>query len=373
VTVSIYSMFTPETAASIYKSGFELMAALNVAVTTWREGDPTRAVLNYIAEVIENRDLVISSYIRSGFLSWAEGGWLTLHAKEIYGIERDEAEYATSTVTIQNTSGAHYTWDAGALRFSSSTSGATYRSTSGGTLAGPGYLDIDVIADEPGSSSSAGTDEIDTLLTPFLGVSMYSSTIAVGQDEQSDASLRTQCRAALGALSPNGPPDAYEYVCVTEALTGDTEITKATSDGNTSDGTVAVWVAGASGPVSSGALALAQDAVEAWATPLCVTPTVQNATSIDVNLTATVSGTGVPATIEDDVESALAAMLAEIPIGKDGEPGLLALSALYSLIQGVLVDSGVAGATATITVPSGNVTATAGQNLVVGTVSVTEV
>ena len=373
MTVSIYSLFTAETAASIYKSGLELMSVLGVAVSTWRDGDPTRATLNFVSEVLERLDLVVVEYIKSGFLSYASGDWLTILAEEMYGVTRDEATYATSTVTIQNTSGAHYTWDAGSLTFRSSTTGATYKSTTGGTLAGPGFLAIDVIADEPGSDSSAGTDEIDTLVSTFLGVTVYSSTIAVGQDEQSDASLKTQCRASLGALSPSGPPDAYEYVCLTDSLTGTTEITKASTDSDSTDGTVTVYVAGAAGAVSSGALTLAQDAVEAWSTPLCITPTVANATSVAVNLTATVSGTGVPADVEDLVESAMAALLAEVPIGKTGEPGLLALSALYAMVQGVLVDAGVTGATATITAPTGDTLATAGNNLVVGTVSVTEV
>jgi uncharacterized phage protein gp47/JayE len=306
--------------------------------------------------------------VRSGFLRFARGSWLTLLAEDVYGVAPTPATYATSTVSLTNTSGAFYVFDAGDLTFENATTGATFTSTTSITLAGGASGTVDVTADEAGSSGSSPVDEIDNIVTTYDGLTITGSTVAVGQDAQSEESIRTQCLATLGALSPNGPADAYEYVCRNSDLTGTTEVTRASSSGETTNGTVAVYVAGASGAVSGDAADACQDAAEAWATPLCITPTVASASGVSIDVTATVSGGNVPATIEDLVESALAAMLAEIDIG-----GLVALSAIYSVIHGVLVDNDVTSPTVTLTVPASDTSLADGEVATIGTVSVTEV
>src|SRR5690606_21310682 len=114
---------------------------------------------------------------------------------------------------------------------------------------------FDLVADEAGSGSSVGADEIDELVTTFLGVEIASSTAAVGTDEPDPETIREQCRATTGALSPNGPPDAYEFVVRESSLTGVTEITRAKATGDSDTGTGDVIVASASGAVSSGSVA----------------------------------------------------------------------------------------------------------------------
>src|SRR5690606_38669450 len=121
---------------------------------------------------------------------------------------------------------------------------------------------------------------------------------------------------------PNGPSDAYEFVALNSTLTGTTEPTKAASDGDNTDGTVTLYVAGASGPVSGGALTAVEDAVARWATPLCTAATVSNATEVEVAVEITVhvrTSAGLSeADVQARVAAAIEAVFAELPIGGNG-------------------------------------------------------
>lgn len=368
MTISLSSLISAATASQILSTGLQVAQALGLSVTTWRDDDPTRVTFHFLSEFLATKEGLAVEFVRSGFLSLARGQWLTLIAEDYYGVTRTEATFATSTVSLQNTGGGFYILDPGDITVENSTTGATYHNTTSITIGAGGSGTVDVVADEAGSSGSAAADEIDTLVTTYTGVTVTASTAAVGTDEQSDSSLRTQCLATLGALSPNGPADAYEYVCRDSELTGTTEITRAKSSGETTDGTVTVYVAGASGAVSGGAVTAAQDAVEQWATPLCITPTVASAVAVPIAITATVSGGSVPEDVEDQVESAVTAMLADIDID-----GLVAVSAIYTVIHGVLVDNGVTSPTVTLTAPAADTDLDADEVPTIGAVSVTEV
>lgn len=375
MTVSIWTLFTRETAATLLATALELAESLRLPVSSWRDGDPTKTGFQFLADVLAEKEDVDVEIIKAGFLSEAEGDWKTVHAAEVYGVDRDEATYATSTVSLNNGSAdKYYEFGIGDVVVKSSLSGKTYHNTSALVLAAGASGDIDVAADEAGSGSSAGADEIDTMVTGFLGVTITASTAAVGIDEQSDPELQTECEASLGALSPNGPPDAYEYVALQEDLTGTTEVTRAASTENAVDGTVTVYIAGASGAVGGGVVSAVQTAVETWATPLCITPTVVSATNVTVALTATVSGDDVPADAETLVETALGVMLAAKGISIGGASAVkVTLASLYSLVYTTLVAAGASNLSATITVPAADTTLTAGQVPVIGAVSVTEV
>src|SRR5690606_14582897 len=99
-----------------------------------------------------------------------------------------------------------------------------------------------------------------------------------------------------------------------------------TSDAPT--GVVTLYLAGPSGPVGSGSVTAVAGAIAQWATPLTVTPTVQSAAgvTIDINMTVYVraaSGLDEP-TVEGAVDDALGVLFAELPIG--GDEGEIAVS-----------------------------------------------
>lgn len=316
---SVAALIAVRTASAIYTTGLGVATGLGVDTTTWRTGDPTRSTYKFLAEVLAEHDGYVADYIRAGFLSTAFGDWLKILAVEVYGVTPAEATFATSQVTIKNNGGGTYPIGARDLTFKSSLSGKTYHNVSATVTLSPGVqITVDVEADEAGSDSSAGVDEIDQLVTTKLGVDILGSTAAVGIDAQSDDSIKADCTASLGALSPNGPPDAYRYVATRSQLTGVQDVTRAVATPDAVNMTVTVYLASPSGPVAGASVTAVQSAIERWATPLCVTPTAVNSVADTIAVTLSVSGSGVPGDVTARITAALGELFAGLPVGSTG-------------------------------------------------------
>lgn len=340
---SLASLLVTESKAAIYARGLSVATSLGLDVTSWVAGDPTRSLYHFVSTALEAVDLQVSGYVASGFLDYAAGDWLTLLAAQVFGVTRVDATFAETTVTLTNSGGGIYVIAAGDVRVKSSLSGKTYTNATGGTLAGVSTLDLTFVADESGSGSSAGATEINTMVTAMLGVTCSNATAAVGLDAETDSSLRDRCRAKLGMLSPNGPRDAYNFVVRSSDLTGVTDITRSRTTSDSPTGAVTVYVAGASGAVAGASVTAAQAAVEKWAAPLCITPTVSNCVGVTVAVTYQVwlySSVGVEtAAIEAAIQTALEQMFAARPIGGDviapATTGKLYQSLIASTIRNV--------------------------------------
>jgi len=369
MTIDVRTLFTSDSATRLFATGLEVAAALGLPVTSWRVGDPSRTLFKWLADALATRDLVGSEFIRAGFLRSATGAWKTLVASDVFGVERTAATYATPTVTLSNAGGGAYVRAAGEVIVKASSTGVTFRSTEALDLAsGPGTsATIALVADVAGSAGTVGANDIDEIVTTMLGVSATASTAAIGTDEQSDASLETECFATLGRASSNGPPDAYNATVLDSALTGATTITRATTTEDASDGTVTVYVATASGAVSAGEVALAQAAVELWATPATVTPTVVSAIADPQAISLDVSGDDIPATAETDIAALYVAHYATIPIS-----GFVSLSALSSIAHTYLVGAGATSVLVAMTAPAGGALAV-GRVATVASCVVTEI
>lgn len=312
---SVAALITVRTFSTILSAGLTVAQGLGVDTTTWRSGDPTRSTYNFLAESLSTSDGMVAEFIKAGFLSSASGDWLKLLAQDQYGVPFTEASFATSTVTIKNNGGGVYPVNAGGVTFKSTVSGKTYHNVSAAAPLTAGVqITLDVVADDSGSDSSAGVNEIDSLVTTMLGVDILSSTAAVGIDEQSEDSLKQQCLDSRGALSPNGPADAYAYVSRNPLLTGAQDITRASVEANSGTLAVTIYIAGPSGPVAGASVTAAQAAIEQWATPLCITPTVVNSAADVIPVTATITGV-LPSDYLAKINTALGQLFAGLPIG----------------------------------------------------------
>ncbi len=362
--ISISTLFSVATVEAILATGLELASALGLPVTSWRAFDPTRSLYKFVAEKLGAYESTNAEYIRAGFLSAASEEWLTVLAWEVYGVERVEATQATPTVTITNSGGGYYEEDALGVIFRASGIDKTYRNVDAFTIASGETITLDLIADEEGSDSTVAVNEVDELVTTLDGVGVDSSTAAVGTDEQSDDSLKEQCEDTRGALSPNGPADAYDYVVKNATLTGVTDITRSTTVDDSEDLVVTVYVAGASGPVAGASVTAAQAAIAIWATPLTVTATVVNSIAQAIAVTATIEGDDMPADFEDTIEDALAALFATLDIGSD-----VSLSMISHTIHEAIpeIDRVV------LTLPAADVVVPEGYVPTAGAVTITEV
>ncbi len=348
MTVSLASLLVRHTKEQIYNAALAVASAIGLPVTTWQAGDPTRSLYHVEAEALEAWEETASAYIASGFLDYATGDWLKILAYQVYGVTVPEASYASTDVELTNVGGGYYPdIVAGDLVFKNSTTGKTYRNTTGGTLAsGPSTLTVTVVAEEAGSDSSASAEEIDAMVTTLRGVTCANALAAVGVDEQDEAVTRDQCRARLARLSPNGSKGAYVDVALDPDLTGTNGITDARSYGDSDTGDVLVYLRGPSGAVSVADRDAAELAILENCTPLCITPTVLSVSNVTVpvayELWVYKRCNLDQAEIEEAVEAALEQMFAVRPIGGDiiapATTGKLYHSLIESTIRAAVSD-----------------------------------
>jgi len=332
-TLSVLTLIAKAGADAIFDSTLAVARLVGLPVDTWRAGDPTRTQFRALAELVATLEDVQAELAKSSFLRTAVGAWKTLRAYDVYGVERDEATAATPTVTIDNASGGLYVLEPGGLVFLASATGATFENTEQVTIdpLSTGTV-IQLVAQQAGAAGSVVADDIDTLVSPPLtGVTIDSSTAALGTDEQSDAGLEDECLATLGALSPDGPADAYEYVAKNADLTGVQGITRAKAVGDNAAGTVDVYVASAAAGVSGPTVTAIQTAIDVWATPLCTGATVASATPVTVD----VELTGVDSDEQDLLEQVITAHFAGVDLG-----AVVARDAITSAVRVALAAAG---------------------------------
>ena len=368
-TIDVETLITTQTEAEIFDRALEVAQAAELPVSSWRVGDPTRTTFAFLAEVLgTSLEPSVVEHAKAAWLSKASGAWLTVLAAEVYGVTRTPEQPSTPSVTVQNTGGGLYDEAAGDVTFKCAATGVTFHTTEALYLPPGGTATVALVADVDGSAGTVAVDDVDTLVTPLLGVVIGSSTAAVGTDEQSDAALKIACADTLGALSPNGPPDAYEYVAKNSTLTTTTAVTRARSTHDDDLFRVTVYVAGPAGAVTAPVVALVQTAIAAWATPLCVRPTAVSATNKTVNVVASLSGTGIPDDAEARVSATLGALLAAYRIAGQGG-GTLPRSVIFAAFHTAL--STVADLAVTLTTPAADVTYAEGYVPALGTCTVT--
>ncbi|HKU42874.1 MAG TPA: baseplate J/gp47 family protein, partial [Polyangiales bacterium] len=107
---------------------------------------------------------------RSGFLELAEGDWLTLVARHVYGVEREQATFAAGEVTLTNSGGGSFTLDADDLVVWNPTIKKSFRNPAGFTLGPADDITIPIVAIEAGTASTSSPGAITEIETTLLGV-----------------------------------------------------------------------------------------------------------------------------------------------------------------------------------------------------------
>jgi hypothetical protein len=388
--LSLAQLLTLVTEEQIYAQALSIATTIGLPVTSWSPGDPTRSLFYLESAVLAALEVIAVGYVQSGFLDYAaipnpDGSpnpWLAILAQQVYGVTVPGATFASTPVTLANAGGGIYVIEPGDLQVKNSTTGATYTNTTAATITGvgsPGATgSVTVVADGPfpGTLGSASAGEIDALVTTFNGLAVTNAAAAVGVDAQDPQTTVSQCRDSLGALSPNGPAAAYTYVALNSALTGTTDITQARTYPDSSTGDVTLYVAGSSGPVSGDDVAAVQAAINEWATPLCITPTVISATAVTIAVTYTIylyqSVNADSTVVEAAIQTALEDFFTARPIGGDVIPpattGYLYQSMVQTAIGAVYPNDTFS---VSVSAPSGNTALTNGQVPVLGTVTPT--
>jgi hypothetical protein len=353
MAASLDQLTKPLTVAECKKAIYDVLAAVGVSTTGWFSGAVIRTMIAAVAIVLAAFSRLQANIAKMGFLELAEGLWLTLVARYVYGVERIEATFATGEVTLTNTGGGEYPFGVDDLVFLNPTTKKTYRNISPGTVHALETLTIAVRAVEAGSASIATPGTITQMETPLPGVTCTNAASVIGRDDELDPDLRLRCSEKLGALSPNGPADAYAFVArnakfVDGASVGVTRL-RVVRDGF---GNVYVYCATDAGVLSGTVgdlttpLGIVDEAIQTQTVPLSVTGHVASATpvAIPVIYQAWVYDT-VGISVDDFATKAaqkLALFMAAQPVG--GNVIGFALGKVYDEgIKGAILDAGKVG------------------------------
>lgn len=367
----IDSLLTPKTADEIEAEVLDVATSLGLDVTSWQPFGVFRTLLRILAEREAGYSSLNVEVTKGGYLQLSaevtpEGGpgWLDLVGVYFYNVPRIEATEATGNVTLTNASGVQYTGSAGDLRFANRLTGKTYVNTGIFTLDPLSDLDVDIQAEESGSDSDASAGDITIMVTPLLGVTCTNAAAVLGSDNESNAAYVLRCQQSLAAKSPNGPNDAYNYVAKSVPSGTDPDevsgpITRAETFGNPTTGVVSVYIANSSGEVDAPDVAVVQDAIDAQATPVNVTATVESAVAVTQAFVGTIhihNSTLTDAQVSAKVQNAIDKYLAAIPIGGTFLTDAITGKLYFDALIGVIFASDSQIAQATLSSPSGDVT-----------------
>lgn len=326
MSYTLAELTTALTADEVETAIYAAVEARGAKTSAWKPGAVVRTIIAGVSIVLASFSELAALVAAGGYLDLAIGDWLDLVAKYVFGVERLGGTFASGEVTLTNASGTPYGGGEDDLIVQNSTTDAVYRSTGTWSVAAGNAADVEVRAVEAGSDSTSPAGDIDALVTTLSGVTVSNAVALLGTDEEEDAALRTRCLERTGALSPNGPRDAYGYAA-RNALTADGDaigVTRVATEA-VGDGTVNVWVATASGAVTGdpanpatdlGAIALA---IYEQAEPLSVEAEVASATPLSIPVTYELgiytSAGLTEAEVEGLVEASLENQFSSTPIG----------------------------------------------------------
>ncbi len=283
--VSFSDLLSTKTLDDWKRSIVNVATLVGLKTENWAEGGYTRTLVALFAQLYKTAGDVIRLIAASGFLDTADGDWLTLLAKSVFNVERIEATFAKAplALTLTNGGGGLFTFEERDIVVAHSSSGKTYRNTTGGALS-PGIgqtLTLDLEAEEAGTDSNAAIGSITILITTFLGVTCSNVVALAGLDEESDPDLRQRCRDSLAILSLGGIKAAYAYFARSAVRPDGSAIgvTRVKVIPPPGDGTLDVYIATASGEVAMDDVAIVQDVFDESVTPYGFDATAISATN----------------------------------------------------------------------------------------------
>jgi len=172
-TISIDDLITPATAEQWQETVLSNDETLELKVTSWQVGQPSRTMIAIMSNIFAQQDATISLIAQGGFLDFAANGsvtytalngktvtqkvtpdpsvpgenpdgtpgWLDLLASSVYNEERTGAAYASNTEYFANeTANTYGPFAAGTYHASNPTSGAAYSNVDALTIGPANYV-----------------------------------------------------------------------------------------------------------------------------------------------------------------------------------------------------------------------------------------
>lgn len=290
MALSLSDLIKPETVDEALQTLLDLLELEGFPVTSWQPGSVPRTIVKAESTRYVYLLQLVAEIAKGGFVDLASGGWLTLLAQNVYSLTREPASFTRGNILLSDAGGGPFTIVAGQLKVAEP-GGLIYSNITGGTLPLFGTLTLSWQAEAAGAKYNVPTNTAMTLRTPLPGVTASNPggvggtwITQQGADEESDASLRLRCKARWPELGNGATKDAYRKWALEASL----EVTRvAVIENAQGSGTVRIFLAGPSGPVSSTAVT-AVDAYIQVRRPLCVKVTTLSSTARVVNVSATI-------------------------------------------------------------------------------------
>lgn len=280
-------LIDPKTAETLRTELIDRLEQAGFPITAWQAGNAARTQVQVDVVTLAELYALVAQIGKGWSLDDAEGPWLTLHAWSRFRVARILATFARHTVTLTAASGAGpYSITAGQLVVVNAL-GIRFRSTNTTTETVVHGTPITLTV-EAQTAGTKGNTAPSAVVTPALaGVSMaWVARTVSAVDEELDAPLRQRCRDKWATLAPAGATQATYRYWLTSAVDGDGApcgITRVAFPTPPGDGTVPVWVAGASGLISGDQLTAARAYVGARR-PHTDTPGINHATEVTVDV-----------------------------------------------------------------------------------------
>lgn len=333
MALPIDTLITPITEDEAMTLELQVATSLGLVTTAWQPVSPERTILQTMAVIIADFSVDVNLTARMGFASLAAQLAspipMDLVSKEVYNVDRIPASYASCDSTgfsMTNAGGVTYgPFTPGQLIVSNPVTGKQYVNSATVTITASATTPVALISQAAGAAYTSGPGTITNLVKPLTDVTCTNTASLVGADAESNSALLVRDQAKLGALSPNGPSQAYYFVATSildaaqpfynAALTEPiTRVLVVSTPART-----ATYLANAAGPPSAPDVVIINAAIQAWAVPLGITATVAAAGSTTQAVTSTVyvpaaAGLVTPA-VQNAVAAALAAYFEALPIG----------------------------------------------------------
>jgi hypothetical protein len=224
MTLALSDLLAPMSRLEVETVIYNTFSALGASTSSWKPGAVVRTLISAVSVVASGCTVIISEVAKGAYLDTAEDEFLRVKAEYDYGIDPaliSEEVYGIGYVDVVNSGGGVYSWDAGDVFCSNSTTNKSYKTVAAVSIGAlETVTDIQIQAVEAGSGSNAYAGEIDTLYPAASGVTVSNPDSFVVSDPLSAPQIRQLCRDKLSSLSPNGPPDAYRYFATLTTLAG---------------------------------------------------------------------------------------------------------------------------------------------------------
>lgn len=293
--LSLDDLTTPESPDDVQSYLLTNLASEGFPVSSWANGDVGLTLVKIESLTLSDLIKLIAAVARGGLLDLATGAWLTLLARSAYSTERDPPEYATGAVRVSAGAGFPPLSLAPGQLWMTDAAGHRYNAINGSTVvvaAGSSAV-VSFRAEVAGKAHNIGNGTAVSLVTPLPGATVALEVVGgtwlttQGTDGETDPALRERCRGRWATIGLVKTRDGYGALAVT-APGVSTRATRVTVDDASprGPGTVNVWIAGPSGPLSTPDETLIRNYVLERKSPTADMQ-VQNAVAHPIDVTAT--------------------------------------------------------------------------------------